>query len=90
MDAEQKKHDHSKLINAGPIEVNLEGVPELLRLLAQAAELAANMGVPPESFTTAAWQAYLQASPLLAEHLAQLRFNEMLEEMRSAGRLAKA
>jgi hypothetical protein len=63
---------------------------KLFRLLTQAAELAAKMGVPPEAFTNAAFQAYLQASPDFAERLAEMQFDAMLEQLRSSGRLAKA
>jgi hypothetical protein len=37
-----------------------------------------------------AWQAYLRASPGLAEHLAEMQFDAALEDLRSTGRLAKA
>jgi len=70
--------------------VNFEGVPELFRLLGEAAELAVKAGIPPEAFTASAWQAYLRASPGLAEHLAEMQFDAALEEMRNNGRLAKA
>ncbi len=63
---------------------------KVFRLLAQAARIAAAGGVPPEAFTNAAWQAYLNASPGLAERLAELQLDAMLEQMRSSGRLAKA
>jgi hypothetical protein len=63
---------------------------KLFRLLTQAAELAAKMGVPPEAFTNAAFQAYLRAAPDFAERLAEMQFDAMLEELRSSGRLAKA
>jgi hypothetical protein len=63
---------------------------KLFRLLIQAAELAAKMGVPPEAFTNAAFQAYLRASPDFAERLAEMQFDAMLEQLRSSGRLAKA
>ena len=61
----------------------------LARLLAQAARVAAANGVAPEVFTNAAWQAYLQASPGLAERLVEMQLDAVLEEMRSSGRLAK-
>jgi len=63
---------------------------KLFRLIAQAAELAAAIGVTPEVFTNAAFQAYLKASPDFAERLAEMQFDAMLEQLRSAGRLAKA
>ena len=70
--------------------VNFVSVPEMYRLLAQAAELAASAGLPPEAFAAAAWQAYLRASPGLAEQMAEMQFAAALEELRSNGRLAKA
>ena len=80
----------AELARHGPVGVNLEGVPDLFRLLSQAAEIAAKAGIPPEAFAAAAWQAYLRASPGLAEHLAEMQFDAALEDLRSTGRLAKA
>ena len=60
------------------------------RHLAQAAKLASQYGVPPETFAAAAWHAYLHASPDFAEHIEQLQFMASLEELRNSGRLAKA
>jgi len=76
--------------NQGVGAVNFVSVPEMYRLLAQAAELAASAGLPPEAFAAAAWQAYLRASPGLAEYMAEMQFAAALEELRSNGRLAKA
>jgi len=59
-------------------------------LLTQAATLASENGLPPDAFAAAAWPAYLRASPALAEHIEQLQFAAGIEEMRNAGRLAKA
>lgn len=70
--------------------VSFEGVPELYRLLVQAAEIASKAGIPPEAFAASAWQAYLRASPGLAEHIAEMQFDAALEELRNSGRLAKA
>jgi len=58
--------------------------------LAKAASIAAEAGVAPEVFTSAAWQAYLAAAPELAERLAEKQFEETLEELRKTGRMAKA
>ena len=60
------------------------------RHLAQAAKLASEYGVSPDAFAAAAWHAYLHASPALAEHIEQLQFMAGIEELRNAGRLAKA
>jgi hypothetical protein len=73
-----------------PNAVNFVSVPEMYRLLAQAAELAAGAGLPPEAFAGAAWQAYLRAAPGVAEEMAEAQFRSALEELRTAGRLAKA
>jgi hypothetical protein len=93
--------DHIMIINSqappsdtspsqGAGTVNFVSVPEMYRLLAQAAELAASAGLAPEAFAAAAWQAYLRASPGLAEYMAEMQFTAALEELRSNGRLAKA
>ena len=74
----------------GSVHVDLESVPDLFRLLTQAAEVAAKAGLPPEAFMASDWQAYLRASPGLAEHLAEMQFDAALEDLRSTGRLAKA
>ena len=60
------------------------------RHLAQAAKLASEYGVSPDAFAAAAWHAYLHASPALAEHIERLQFMASIEELRTAGRLAKA
>ena len=70
--------------------VDFVSVPEMYRLLAQAAELAAGAGVPPDAFAEAAWQTYLRAVPAAAEQLAQAQFAAAVEELRTSGRLAKA
>jgi hypothetical protein len=70
--------------------VNFVSVPEMYRLLAQAAEVAAAAGIPPEAFTAAAWQSYLRAAPDYVERLAEVQFTAALEELRNSGRLAKA
>jgi uncharacterized protein YfaS (alpha-2-macroglobulin family) len=79
--------DSTGLVSA---QVNLESVPDPFQLLTQAAEVAAKAGIPPEAFMASAWQAYLRASPGLAEHLAEVQFDAALEDLRSTGRLAKA
>ena len=60
------------------------------RHLAQAAKLASEYGVLPDAFAAAAWHAYLDASPALAEHIERLQFMAGIEELRNTGRLAKA
>jgi hypothetical protein len=71
-------------------EHSLQWVSRLDRHLAKAAKLASDYGIPPDAFATAAWNAYLQQSPALAEHLEQMKFMANLEELRHQGRLAKA
>jgi len=70
--------------------VDIVSVPRMNRLLDQAAELAAGAGLPPEAFASIAWQAYLRAFPALAEEMAAAQFDAALQELRNAGRLAKA
>jgi hypothetical protein len=79
-----------KIDDKRPEKVLVRDEAKVSRLLAQAAQAAVAAGVPPEAFTNAAWQAYLRASPGLVERLAEMQLDAMLEEMRSAGRLAKA
>lgn len=74
----------------GTRAVDFVSVPEMYHLLTQAAELAASAGLPPEAFAASAWQAYLRASPGLAEKMAEMQFAAALEDLRSNGRLAKA
>ncbi len=71
-------------------EVEMVSVPKMHRLLAQAAELAAGAGLPPEAFANIAWQAYLKAFPEIAERMAEAEFESALEQLRVNGRLAKA
>lgn len=73
-----------------PVEVSAEGAENVYGLLARAAEIAAQAGIAPDAFTSAAWQAYVNASPELAERLAERQFEEALEELRTSGRMAKA
>ena len=70
--------------------VDFVSLPKMNQLLTQAAQVAAAAGVPPEAFAGLAWQAYLRASPELAERMAEAQFDAALEEMRNSGRLAKA
>lgn len=70
--------------------VNFVSVPEMYRLLGQAAEVAVGAGLPPEAFAAAAWQAFLRASPGLAERMAEAQLEAALEELRTNGRLGKA
>lgn len=70
--------------------VNIESLHDVYELLRQAAEAAARAGLPPEAFATAAWQAYMTASPELAERLADMQLDAALEELRKSGRMAKA
>lgn len=59
-------------------------------LLRQAAEAAAHAEMPPDAFTASAWQAYMAASPEMAERLADMQFEAAVEELRRSGRMAKA
>jgi hypothetical protein len=70
--------------------VDFVSLTKMHQLLAQAAQVAASAGLPPEAFASLAWQAYLRASPELAERLAEAQFDAALEELRNSGRLAKA
>jgi hypothetical protein len=70
--------------------INVEDLQQVYALLRQAAEAAAHAGLPPEAFAAGAWQAYLAASPELAERLADMQFEAAVEELRSSGRMAKA
>jgi hypothetical protein len=83
-----------KSLTENPQSRATESKPEwasnIERHLAQAAKLAAEHGVTPEAFIAAAWQSYLRASPAYAEQLEQTQFLAGLEQLRSAGRLAKA
>ena len=74
-----------------PVEpVDIVSVPKMQKLLAQAAQLAANAGLPPEAFANIAWQAYLRSIPGLVERLAEAQLEADIEQLRSHGRLAKA
>jgi hypothetical protein len=70
--------------------VDFVSLTKMHQLLAQAAQVAALAGLPPEAFASLAWQAYLRASPELAERLAEAQFDAAVEELRNSGRLAKA
>jgi hypothetical protein len=84
------ERQHTDKAEPRPVEVDLEGSETMHGFLAKAAEIAAKAGIPPEAFTSAAWQAYLAASPELAERLAEKQFEEALEELRNSGRMGKA
>ena len=88
IDAKGTATDASASHGAGAVD--FVSVPEMYRLLAQAAELAAGAGLPPEAFAAAAWHAFLHASPGLIERMAEIQFAAALEELRMSGRLAKA
>jgi hypothetical protein len=86
-------HPQNKTVPHAPpagAAVTVEDMQHLYALLRQAAEAAAHAGMPPDAFAAAAWQAYLAASPELAERLADLQFEAAVEELRSSGRMAKA
>jgi hypothetical protein len=70
--------------------VDFVSFPKMHQLLHQAAQLAASAGLPPQAFAGLAWQAYLRASPEVAERMAEAQFDAALEELRNSGRLAKA
>jgi hypothetical protein len=85
-------HRDSERRPAGHVENEplLESPGEVIELLSRAAEIAAQAGLPIEAFTATAWQAFMNASPGLAEQLAEMQFDAALEELRKSGRLAKA
>jgi hypothetical protein len=85
----QKKHS-DPIAEPQPLEVSLESAENMYGLLTKAAEMAVQAGLQPEAFTAAAWQAYMGASPELAERLAERQFEAALEQLRSSGRMAKA
>jgi hypothetical protein len=70
--------------------VDIVSVPKMQNLLAQAAQLAADAGLPPEAFASVAWHAYLRTVPGVAEQLAEAQLDAAIEQLRSTGRLAKA
>jgi hypothetical protein len=70
--------------------VDFVSLTKMHQLLARAAQVAASAGLPPEVFASLAWQAYLRASPEVANRLAEAQFDAALEELRNSGRLAKA
>jgi hypothetical protein len=78
-----------KTVAEGIAENADKGQARLSRLLARAAQVAAAAGASPEAFVNAAWQAFLHASPGLAERLVDMQLDAMVEELRSSGRLAK-
>ena len=90
MNVPAKKTEPDPPGNETSVGVDLVSVPKMHRLLAQAAQLASDVGLPPHAFAGAAWHAYLQAFPALAEQMAEAHFEAALEELRSTGRLAKA
>ncbi len=73
-----------------PVTMDIQALPEILGLLARAAELASQAGFPPDAFTATAWQSYVMASPGLAERIAEVQFQAALEEWRNSGRMAMA
>jgi hypothetical protein len=86
-------HPHTDITEKPPEQEAADRLALANRLdehLTQAAKLASEYGVPPDAFAAAAWHAYLHASPALAEHIEQLQFMAGIEELRNAGRLAKA
>ncbi len=85
----KQKQDTDKPV-AQAVDTTLELAENMYGFLAKAASIAAEAGVAPEVFTSAAWQAYIAASPELAERLAEKQFEETLEELRKSGRMAKA
>jgi hypothetical protein len=71
-------------------EQKLQWASRLDRHLARAAKLASDYGVPPDAFASAAWNAYVNQTPGLAEHIEQMKFFAALEELRQKGQLATA
>lgn len=64
--------------------------PKLETLLLRAAKLAADHGVPVETFVQAAWSAYLDARPGLREELATKELVDELRELRRRGKVGTA
>lgn len=90
MDINPQKKISEEIVESRAPGMEVQNAEAMVGLLAQAAEIAAQAGFPPEAFTAAAWQSYLDASPGLAERLAEKQFEAALEELRSSGRMAKA
>ena len=64
--------------------------PELERLLASAAELAASHGLEVEVFIQAAWSAVLDARPGLREELEDKALKSQLRSLRKRGLIGAA
>jgi hypothetical protein len=73
-----------------PSGMDVQDAEAMYGLLVKAAKIAADAGFPPEAFTAAAWQSYVNTSPELAERLAEKQFEAALDELRASGRMAKA
>jgi hypothetical protein len=90
MNINPQKKDIAKIAEPKAVEVELEGAEAMWRLLTKAAEIAAKAELPPDAFTAAAWRSYMEASPEVAERLAEQQFEAAVEELRKTGRMAKA
>ena len=63
---------------------------EVIQLLRQAAELAADRGAPSELFMQAAWEACLDARPGLREQIADKELRSQLKKLRKLGQVGQA
>jgi len=89
MFSHSEKKPSSEPAEPAGVAVNFEKLLEVCASLRQAAEVAAQAGMPPDAFTAAAWEAYMLASPEVAERLAEMQFEAALEELRESGKMAK-
>ena len=60
------------------------------QLLARAASIASTAGIEADAFVSAAFQAFSQQRPEVAEAIAEAQFKSYVEALRRAGKLALA
>lgn len=63
---------------------------DLDRVLARAAKLAAQTGIPSDEFMAAAWQAFLDSHPGMREQLEDKALRSELKKLRKRGLIASA
>jgi hypothetical protein len=90
MNINPQKKNTEQIVGPHTAGMDVQNAEAMYGLLVKAAKIAAQAGFPPEAFAAAAWQSYLNASPELAERLAEKQFETALEELRLSGRMAKA
>ncbi len=90
MNITPQKKNSKQIVEPHAEGIDVQNAEAMYGFLVKAAEIAAQAGFPAEAFTAAAWQSYLNASPELAERLAEKQFEAALEELRASGRMAKA